>query len=178
MHCLHCHTSLGVKAGVVICPTCNQSRNIDAKAVEETKIEKLISLLTDNSEHGLRRRWDRPYGQRQRGLIYCIYAAKSKEHMAVERVAQRLRADPRLAGLRVGAYHGQMPNREALKEVYRLLPVMMKMVSISLSLPMPLVWALMCGGSALSFTLTPLEPGGVYSGGWPRRARCRVQKWR
>ncbi|MGB8345407.1 MAG: RecQ family ATP-dependent DNA helicase [Ktedonobacteraceae bacterium] len=118
MHCLHCHTSLGVKAGVVICPTCNQSRNIDAKAVEETKIEKLISLLADNSEHGLRQRWNRPFGLRQRGLIYCTYA-KSKEHMTVEGVAEILRADPRLTGLRIGAYHAQMPNRnEALKKVY------------------------------------------------------------
>lgn len=117
MCCLHCHSSLGAQAGIAICPACKQARNIDAAAVEEAKIKKLITLLADDSEHGLRRRWDRLHGQRQRGLIYCTYA-KSQGHMNVEGVAEKLRADPRLAGLRVGAYHAQMPNRKALREVY------------------------------------------------------------
>jgi len=118
MYCLHCHTCLGVQAGMVICPTCRQGCNIDAEAVEEAKIEKLISLLADDSEHGLRRRWDRPHGQRQRGLIYCTYA-KAKAHLAVEEVAERLRTDSRLKGLRIGAYHAQMFNRnEVLREIY------------------------------------------------------------
>jgi RecQ family ATP-dependent DNA helicase len=125
--CLSCQTELGVKAGTVTCPACNQSRTIQREDVEEAKKQRLIEMLVDGSERGLRLRWDRPYGQRQRGIIYCAYTA------TVDELAEALRADKRLAGLRVGAYHGQKKephqglgdayhrqrkSHQALKDVY------------------------------------------------------------
>jgi RecQ family ATP-dependent DNA helicase len=110
LQCLHCQTSLGVKAGTVICPSCEQSRIIQEEDVVEAKKERLISLLLDNSSQGLRRLWDKPYGQRQRGIIYCAYTT------TVNELEDILRHDPRLTGLRIAGYHGG--KREQLQSIY------------------------------------------------------------
>ena len=111
LSCLYCPTKLGVKAGTLTCPTCGQSRTIQKEDVEEAKRQRLIEMLVDGSEQGLRQRWDRPYGQRQRGIIYCAYTTTVDELVGV------LNADPRLAGLHVLAYHGQK-SPQVLREAY------------------------------------------------------------
>jgi len=111
LSCLQCQTELGVKAGTVTCPTCGQSRAIQKEDVEEAKRQRLVEMLVDASEQGLRLKWDRPYGQRQRGIIYCTYTA------TVDQLAGILRADPRLAGLRILAYHGQK-SHQVLSDAY------------------------------------------------------------
>lgn len=107
--CSFCHCPFESNTGVVQCPSCKKWCRIEEDDVKQAKLEKLVSLLAENHESGLRSRWDKPYkpcGQRQRGLIYCAFTKTTEE------LAELLQSHPRLAGLRVVAYHGQMHSKE------------------------------------------------------------------
>jgi len=104
--CSSCNCSLGTNAGAIRCPACGKWNNAQKEVVEEAKIERLIVLLADDSERGLRQRWDLPEGKRQRGLIYCAYRNTTEE------LARKLRTDQRLNGLRVAAYHAGLSDEK------------------------------------------------------------------
>ena len=97
--CLHCRYPLPMVVGQVKCPLCGRWCQVEEEQIKQTKVDRLISLLAERGVQGLRQRWDGTYGQRQRGLIYCAYTKTTEE------VAEILRTDPRLEGLRVKAYH-------------------------------------------------------------------------
>ncbi len=113
-HCPTCNHALEMKIGTVKCLSCGREyyRDEIKEKVRQAKLDKLVSFLTEPGEMGIRQRWERVYGQRQRGLIYCAYK------ITTEQVADVLRSHPQLKGLRVGVYHGGMSD-EARDKVYK-----------------------------------------------------------
>jgi len=112
--CSMCHYPLTVNTGDVKCQSCGKWCFIAKDTIQKAKIEKLVALLAERSDKGLRQRWDRTYGERQRGLIYCAYTKTTEE------LASLLRHHPQLKGLRIVAYHGKMSREEgALDTIYR-----------------------------------------------------------
>lgn len=100
--CPHCQFQFAIDVESVRCPSCGRWCKVEEEQIEQAKVERLIALLAERDGQGLRRRWDRPYGQRQRGLIYCAYTRTT------ETIVNSLGTHPQLAGLSVQAYHGQM----------------------------------------------------------------------
>lgn len=102
--CSHCqfHFAIGVES--VKCPSCGRWCRVEEEQIEQAKVERLIAMLAERDGRGLRQKWDRPYGQRQRGLIYCAYTKTTKT------IVDNLRTQPQLIGLNVQAYHRKMPD--------------------------------------------------------------------
>ncbi len=74
------------------------------KVVEEAKLERLIYLLNEQGPSGLRQRWNRQMGKRQRGIVYCAY--KKTTSKVKERLSKSVQ------GLRVDIYHADMSGEE------------------------------------------------------------------
>ena len=68
------------------------------------KLHRLVQLLNEPGPTGLRSRWDRQLGKRQRGIVYCAYIKMT------EQVAERLRKS--VPGLRVACYHSELEPEE------------------------------------------------------------------
>ena len=110
LQCRTCREKLEPRAGEATCPVCGtrqKIRNADVRrAIEQAKLEQLVQLLSGtgpvgkSGQPGLRERWSRPLGVRQRGLVYCAFRRTTEE------VAQELRQ--RIPDLRVHAYHAGM----------------------------------------------------------------------
>ncbi len=114
--CPACCQALEIEIGEVQCPSCGRTyvySGSEMKAkVRQGKLDKLISLLTDRSETGLCQRWKKPYGQHQRGIVYCRTVDETRA------VAQDLIAH--IPGLRVGIYHaGERITKEERQSVYQ-----------------------------------------------------------
>ena len=109
--CPYCqfHFAIGVES--LKCPSCGRWCKVEEAQIEQAKLERLIAMLEEHDGQGLGQKWDRPYGQRQRGLIYCAYTKTT------ETIVDILRAQPQLVGLNVQAYHGKMPD-DVKEQVY------------------------------------------------------------
>jgi superfamily II DNA helicase RecQ/superfamily I DNA/RNA helicase/DNA polymerase III epsilon subunit-like protein len=107
-----CGEMIGLKIGKVKCKKCGTVRQIRPgevqAAVEKMKLLCVVELLTDTGANGLRQRWDKPSGIRQKGLIYCTYR-KTTTFVADE-------LHKRLPGLRIGTYSAELEitEREAV----------------------------------------------------------------
>jgi superfamily I DNA/RNA helicase len=99
-----------MKTGNVKCPQCKKWCSIEPETIRDAKLKRLIFLLTEQGEHGLLRRWNRPYGQRQRGIVYCrtIPETENVAHFLQEQIPE----------LRVGFYHGDLA-KELRQQVYQ-----------------------------------------------------------
>ena len=102
-----CGEVLELKIGQLKCPTCHTIHRIDMqveKVVEQMKLDRLVHLLTELGPTGLRSRWDRQLGERQRGIVYCAHIKTT------EQVAERLCKS--VPGLRVRFYHSELEPEE------------------------------------------------------------------
>ncbi len=96
--CPDCSSALEMGTGMVKCSSCGKWYSFSKEDVWAAKFDALVSLLADQRETGLRQRWDRQNGIRQRGLVYCAYTETTKK------VYEGLKKY--LPDLRVGVYHG------------------------------------------------------------------------
>ncbi|HVB25336.1 MAG TPA: RecQ family ATP-dependent DNA helicase [Ktedonobacteraceae bacterium] len=115
--CPTCHYPLS-DGGRVRCPSCGKWTLIEKTKkrddIKPAKIEKLVALLKEDGDQGLHQRWNRPYKQRQRGLIYCARTDTT------EALAKLLQNHSQLVGLHAEAYHGKMSGeKDALDTIYR-----------------------------------------------------------
>ncbi|HVB23446.1 MAG TPA: DEAD/DEAH box helicase [Ktedonobacteraceae bacterium] len=102
-HC-SCGAVIEVKQGDVRCSQCgkvhHRVNNDIRQIIEEEKIKRIVELLNDQSNKGLRQRWAQPIGKRQKGLIYCAYKSTTSH------VAQEIQE--RIPELRLATYTGDL----------------------------------------------------------------------
>lgn len=99
--CQRCQQPLPLHVGTVKCQQCGTARVIVQQeiyqVVANAKIDCIVSMLNE-----LAPRWGDANPQRQRGLIYCAYTRTTTD------IVEALRK--RIPGLRIDAYHGQLPD--------------------------------------------------------------------
>jgi superfamily II DNA helicase RecQ/superfamily I DNA/RNA helicase/DNA polymerase III epsilon subunit-like protein len=103
-----CGGAFELRTGKVVCQACHTAKRVMDTQVEEVvekaKLEHLVELLNGRGSSGLRERWDRAAGERQRGIVYCAYKKTT------DKVAARLSRG--VQGLRVRIYHAELPAEE------------------------------------------------------------------
>lgn len=106
--CTYCQYPLHSVKNEIKCPSCGRWLPIDKEQIKRAKLKRLISLLAESEGNGLRQKWHRSNGQRQRGLIYCAYTK------TVDEIADALRTHPQLANLHlhIAAFHSKKTKDE------------------------------------------------------------------
>ena len=99
-----CGGTLQLQANKVTCQQCGYAHHLGntevEKLIDTAKIQRLLELLNEPEPSGLRSRWKRPEGERQRGLIYCAYKKTT------DLVAEELRK--RIPEMRIATYHADL----------------------------------------------------------------------